>query len=117
MMASNSTFEFGAVCMGAVGSTASWRRERAAIDRPGRWPPMVVVQTCSATDEGSFTPAESVTIGGHESLLALREAIDEALKHYEKREATFTAQQVADACCAAEIPDSKCESVLLALRA
>lgn len=29
----------------------------------------------------------------------------------------YTAQQVADACMAAEIPDSKCESLLLALRA
>jgi hypothetical protein len=32
-------------------------------------------------------------------------------------EPAFTAQQVADACMAAEIPDSKCESLLLALRA
>jgi hypothetical protein len=32
-------------------------------------------------------------------------------------EAAYTAQQVADACMAAEIPDSKCESVLIALRA
>lgn len=29
----------------------------------------------------------------------------------------FTAQQVAEACIAAEIPDSKCESLLLALKA
>jgi hypothetical protein len=32
-------------------------------------------------------------------------------------ERMFTAQQVADACMAAEIPDSKCESLLLELRA
>lgn len=32
-------------------------------------------------------------------------------------EPAFTAQQVADACVAAEIPDSKCERLLLALRA
>ena len=32
-------------------------------------------------------------------------------------EPAFTAQQVADACTAAEIPDSKCESLLMALRA
>ena len=30
---------------------------------------------------------------------------------------TYTEQQIADACMAAEVPDSKCESVLLALRA
>lgn len=32
-------------------------------------------------------------------------------------EPTYTVQQIADACMAAEVPDSKCESVLLALRA
>jgi hypothetical protein len=30
---------------------------------------------------------------------------------------TYTEDQVADACIAAEIPDSKCESLLIALRA
>ncbi len=83
-MASNSTFEFGAICLGYVGSTASWRRERPDVVSPGRWHPMVVIQTSSTTDEGAFTPAESVTVGGVDSLLALRDAIDEALKHQQK---------------------------------
>jgi hypothetical protein len=43
---------------------------------------MVVVQTSSDTDDGAHKPAESVTIGGVESLLALRSAIDEALKYH-----------------------------------
>ncbi len=81
-MQSNSTFEFGAVCLGAVGNTASWRRERGDVASPGRWHPMVVVQTSSDTDDGAHKPAESVTIGGVESLLALRSAIDEALKYH-----------------------------------
>lgn len=81
-MQSNSTFEFGAVCLGAVGNTASWRRERKVVASPGRWHPMVVVQTSSDTDDGAHKPAESVTIGGVESLLALRSAIDEALKYH-----------------------------------
>ena len=42
-------------------------------------------------------------------------------RHYGIEEApcapTYTEQQIADACMAAEVPDSKCESVLLALRA
>ena len=81
-MQSNSTFEFGAVCLGAVGNTASWRREKQDVASPGRWHPMVVVQTSSDTDDGAHKPAESVTIGGVESLLALRSAIDEALKYH-----------------------------------
>ena len=82
-MASTSIFEIGSVCLGAVGNTASWRRAHADVDRPGRFPPMVVVQTCSSrADDGGFVPAESVTIDGHEALLALREAVDEALKHH-----------------------------------
>ena len=83
-MQSNSVFEFGAVCLGAVGNTASWRRERADVAAPGRCPPMVVIQTASTSDEGAHVPAESVTVGGLDSLLALREAIDEALKHHAK---------------------------------
>ena len=81
-MQSNSFFEFGAMCLGAIGNTASWRREKQDVASPGRWHPMVIVQTSSNTDEGAHTPAESVTIGGVESLLALRAAIDEALKYH-----------------------------------
>ena len=82
-MQSNSTFEFGAVCLGAVGNTASWRREKPDLATRNRWHPMVIVQTSSDTDEGAHKPAESVTIGGVDSLLALRSAIDEALKYHE----------------------------------
>lgn len=81
-MQSNSIFEFGAMCLGAIGNTASWRREKQDVASPGRWHPMVIVQTSSDTDEGAHKPAESVTIGGVESLLALRAAIDEALKYH-----------------------------------
>lgn len=56
----------------------------------------------------------------------LRQAIDLAymakdlralVKELEGDEPRYTAQEVADACVAAEIPDSKCESLLLALKA
>lgn len=81
-MQSNALFEFGAVCLGAIGNTASWRREKQGVVGHGRWHPMVIVQTSSDMDEGAHKPAESVTIGGVESLLALRAAIDEALKYH-----------------------------------
>ena len=82
-MQRNSIFEFGAVCLGAVGNTASWRREKPDLATRNRWHPMVIVQTSSDTDDEAHKPAESVTIGGVDSLLALRSAIDEALKHHE----------------------------------
>lgn len=41
-MQSNSTFEFGAVCLGAVGNTASWRREKPDLATRNRWHPMVI---------------------------------------------------------------------------
>ena len=82
-MQSNSTFEFGAVCLGAVGNTASWRREKPDLTPRNRWHPIVIVQTSSDTDDGAHKPAESVTIGGVDSLLALRSAIDEAIKYHE----------------------------------
>ena len=44
-------------------------------------------------------------------------ADQQAFADHAEAEPAFTAQQVADACMAAEIPDSKCESLLLALRA
>lgn len=80
-MQSDGVFEFGAVCLGAVGSTASWRREKKDVGSYGRWRPIVVVQTSSGTEDGAHQPAESVTICGVDALLALRAAIDEALKY------------------------------------
>ncbi len=68
-------FETGAVVLGAVGRVATWRRPTAI-----RACPMVVILVSSDTDESGYTPAESVTVLGREALLALRSAIDEALK-------------------------------------
>jgi len=80
-MSYSTLFECGAVCLEAVGKTASWRRTRPNVDQYGRWAPMVVIQTSSASDEGVFTPAECVTVSGADALRALRDAIDEALKY------------------------------------
>lgn len=75
-------YEFGAVVLGYVGNVATWRRPNP--DHPdGKryvYTQMVTIQLCSSTDEGVHTPAESVTVAGRAALLALRTAIDEALK-------------------------------------
>lgn len=79
-MQSNSVFEFGAECLGAVGVTVSWRRVKPGVATPGKWSPMVVIQECSTMDEGAFQPATSITVAGKDALLALRAAVDEALR-------------------------------------
>ncbi len=75
MTQSNSPFETGAVILGAVGRVATWRRSTS-----NRWVPILTILVCSDTDENGYTPAESVSVSGREALLALRSAVDEALK-------------------------------------
>jgi len=77
MTQSNGAYEFGAVCLGAVGITASWRRQIPGSGR--RNSPMLVINVCDSTDDGVHTPALSVTVGSVSGLLALRSAIDAAL--------------------------------------
>jgi hypothetical protein len=79
-------FEVGATVLGYVGLVASWRRMSAAwISKqpPGGplYPPVLTIYSCADTDEGVHTPAATVTILTREGLIALREAIDEALKN------------------------------------
>ena len=69
------TFEIGGRVLGYYGLMATWRRR---LD--GRWEPSVCITASADTDEGAYTPAQSVTIGSRAGLLALREVIDEALK-------------------------------------
>jgi hypothetical protein len=72
-------FEVGAVALGYVGLVASWRRQ-ALISQTRTWEPQLVIQQCADTDEGAHTPASSVTIASRQGLMALRDAIEEALK-------------------------------------
>ncbi len=74
MGSASSMFEVGSEVLGYVGLTASWRRG----DK--RYQPMLVIFSASSTDDGTYTPAETVTINSREGLLSLRKAIDEALK-------------------------------------
>jgi hypothetical protein len=75
-------FETGAVVLGYVGNVASWRRLNPALPgvRGGTDYLMLTIHSVSSTDDGAHTPAESVTVSGRDALLALRGAIDEALR-------------------------------------
>lgn len=74
MSSATPIFEIGAKALGYYGLMASWRRRS-----DGKWEPSVCITSAAATDEGVHEPAQSVTIGSRAGLIALREAIDEAL--------------------------------------
>ena len=75
-------YEVGAVVLGYVGIVASWRRMAPGQNRAHA--PMVIISTTASTDEGVHEPAQSITIASREGMLALRAAIDEALKQPEQ---------------------------------
>lgn len=80
MSSASSMFEVGAAALGYVGLVASWRRPTQPGSEARGYGPQVVVQVCATTDDGAHEPAQSVTINSREGLMALRAAIDEALK-------------------------------------
>ena len=80
MSSATSTFEVGAVVLGYFGLTASWRRPVKLEHERRGCVAQLIVQSCASTDDGAHEPAQSVTINSREGLLALRAAIDEALK-------------------------------------
>jgi hypothetical protein len=85
MSSASSMFEVGAACLGYIGLVATWRRSAPpahATIAPSRVAPQLIIQSCATTDDGAYEPAQSITIGSKEGLLALRAAIDEALKEY-----------------------------------
>lgn len=53
----------------------------------------------------------------HDNPDAYKTVLDAMSFVMSEQEPRYTAQDVADACMAAEIPDSKCESLLIALKA
>ena len=85
MSSATPLFEVGAVVLGYVGTVATWRRP-ATTEEKIRRDPMLIVHTCADTDEGVHTPAQSVTINSRAGLIALRAAIDEALKEPSQQE-------------------------------
>lgn len=78
MSSATPAFEVGSVVLGYVGTVASWRRPSGQY--VNRHSPMLVIQSCASTDDGAHEPAASVSIHSREGLIALRSAIDEALK-------------------------------------
>lgn len=74
------TYEVGAVVLGYVGLTAAWRRYAPGHGRRGTYGLSLCITEASSIDEGTHAPAQSITITSREGLLALRGAIDEALK-------------------------------------
>ncbi len=80
MSSASAIYEVGAVVLGYVGITASWRRYAPDQAVRGRGGQMLCITQPAATDEGVHEPAQSITIYSREGLLALRSAIDEALK-------------------------------------
>ena len=82
MSSASGMWEVGASVLGYVGIVATWRRP--TLEHARRFNPMLTIQCCSNTDEGAHTPAESVTISSREGLIALRAAIDEALKEHQQ---------------------------------
>lgn len=78
MSSATPIYEVGAVALGYVGTVASWRRPSAAHPRANG--PMLIIQSCDSTDEGVYQPAACITLTTREAMLALKAAIDEALK-------------------------------------
>ena len=83
-MSTENKIEMGAKCLGFAGMVATWwRMKPAEAPRIKGWrqQPQVTVLVAETTDENGHTPASSVNLSGAEALLALRSAIDEALKY------------------------------------
>ena len=78
MTSATDLFQVGAVPLGYVGVVASWRRPTALAG--GRYHGQLIIQSCSSTDEGVHEPAQSIAIYTVEGHMALRGAIDEALR-------------------------------------
>ena len=78
----NNFFEMGAVNLGAFGLTASWRR--SVVDAKLRYQPAVMIQCASGGDDGVHIPACDIVVSGVDGLLALRNAIDCALRYDRK---------------------------------
>ena len=83
-MSAKNNIEMGAECLGFAGMAATWWRMKPSEDPMKKgWlkQPQVTVLMAECTDENGYAPASSVNISGTEALLALRSAIDEALKY------------------------------------
>lgn len=69
------SFEMGSACLGVYGLTAIWRRSQK------NYGPSILICSASTVDEGVLIPACDISISSVDGLIALRSAIDEALKY------------------------------------
>ena len=82
MSSASTVYQVGSEVLGYVGLTASWRRPVSGMvnARSGVYTPMLIISSAATTDEGVHEPAQTITIGSREGMIALRAAIDDALK-------------------------------------
>lgn len=80
MSSATPLYEVGAVVLGYVGFTASWRRYAPGHEKKHVQGQMLCINQVASSEEGVHEPAQSITITSREAMLALRSAIDEALK-------------------------------------
>lgn len=80
MTSATSMFQVGSVVLGYVGITASWRRLAPRQTSRGVDYRMLVITSSGGVEEGTYEPPASIALRSREGLLALRDAIDEALK-------------------------------------
>ncbi|SEL13654.1 hypothetical protein SAMN05216359_105331 [Roseateles sp. YR242] len=73
-------FITGAKVLGFYGLVATWRRNAPDTPTIARRQPGLIISSAATTEEGVHEPAQSISLHTRESLLALREAIDEALR-------------------------------------
>lgn len=75
-----SNIEMGAIVLQYVGQVAAWHRTNPETGEL-RWQPMVVIQCCGGNGDHGYEPPQSISLSGKEALLALKQAIDEAIKY------------------------------------
>lgn len=68
----------GAFCLQTTADVVSWQRPKPEYIRSVQ--PAIVISQGSAVEDNAFIPAQSVWVSGRTALLAVRAAIDEALK-------------------------------------
>ena len=68
-------YQYGAVPLAGIEKVASWQRAEFRGQTP-----LVVIHERHTMEDGGYYPASSITLFGRDQLLALRGAIDEALK-------------------------------------
>lgn len=73
--------EKGASVIGYPGLVASWQRYRTEAKIKYQQQPYIILMMSAAVGESVYEPPQSISVSGKEALIALRDAVDEALKY------------------------------------